>query len=260
MGRLLRARRRGDRAADRRPVGGGADPIVSFGGAINEELARTCTSVASLAAQYQAVIDRYGIHDLDFDIEGADQSDATSLDRRFNAIAQIQAAGLAAEQPVHVSLTLPVLPTGLTHDGLGVVETAIADGVDVGTVNVMAMDYFDPSLDYAREDGRLRDPGRHRHPRPAGAALSRADGRGAVVHGRGDADDRDQRRRGRGLHHGRRRRADRLRDRKEARTAGDVVAQPGRPLPGADPLHLEHLQRRVGPAVGVSSAFERFGS
>ena len=96
----------------------GAEAIVSFGGAINQELARTCTSVASLAAQYQAVIDQYGIRDLDFDIEGADQSDATSLHRRFQAIAQVQAAGLAAGKPVHVSLTLPVLPTGLTHDGL----------------------------------------------------------------------------------------------------------------------------------------------
>ena len=42
------------------------------------------------------MIDRYGIRDLDFDIEGADQSDAASLDRRFKAIAQIQAAGVAA--------------------------------------------------------------------------------------------------------------------------------------------------------------------
>jgi hypothetical protein len=77
-----------------------------------------------------------------------------SLDRRFKAIAQVQAAGLAAGKPVHVSLTLPVMPTGLTHNGLNVVRTAIADGVDVGTVNVMAMDYFDPSLDY---DGRMGD-------------------------------------------------------------------------------------------------------
>lgn len=131
----------------------GAEAIVSFGGAINQELADTCTSVSSLAAQYQAVIDQYGIRDLDFDIEGADQSDATTLDRRFRAIAQIQAAGLAAGEPVHVSLTLPVLPTGLTSTGLNVVQTAIDDGVDVGTVNVMAMDYFDPSLDYSGRMG-----------------------------------------------------------------------------------------------------------
>lgn len=131
----------------------GDEAIVSFGGAINQSLADTCTSVASLAAQYQAVIDRYGIRNLDFDIEGADQSNATSLERRFKAIAQIQAAGLAAEEPVHVSLTLPVMPTGLTQDGLNVVRTAIADGVEIGTVNVMAMDYFDPSLTYAGKMG-----------------------------------------------------------------------------------------------------------
>jgi chitodextrinase len=140
------------RIADLKAAGG--DAIISFGGAINQELARTCTSVSALAAQYQAVIDRYGIRDLDFDIEGADQGDAASLDRRFRAIAQVQAAGLAAGKPVHVSLTLPVMPTGLTNDGLNVVRTAIADGADVGTVNVMAMDYFDPSLNYA---GRMGD-------------------------------------------------------------------------------------------------------
>lgn len=139
------------RIADLRAAGG--DPIVSFGGAINQALADTCASVDSLAAQYQAVIDQYGIRDLDFDIEGADESDATTLDRRFKAIAQIQAAGVAAGEPVHVSLTLPVMPTGLAQDGLNVVQTAIDDGVDVGTVNVMAMDYFDPSLDYSGRMG-----------------------------------------------------------------------------------------------------------
>ena len=132
------------RISDLKAAGG--DAIVSFGGAANQELARTCTSVSALAAQYQAVVDQYGIRDLDFDIEGADQADPPSLDRRFKAIAQVQAAGLP-NKPVHVSLTLPTMPTGLTHDGLNVVRTAIADGVDVGTVNVMAMDYFDSTLE-----------------------------------------------------------------------------------------------------------------
>jgi hypothetical protein len=132
------------RIADLQAAGGEA--IISFGGAINQELARTCPTVDALTAQYQAVIDRYGIRDLDFDIEGADQTDAPSLDRRFKAIARLQAAGLAAGAPVRISLTLPVMPSGLTAAGLGVVQAAIANGVDVGTVNVMTMDYFDPSL------------------------------------------------------------------------------------------------------------------
>jgi hypothetical protein len=132
------------RIADLQAAGGSA--VVSFGGAINQELARTCTTVDALAAQYQAVVDRYGLPDLDFDIEGADQTDAASLERRFEAVAKVQAAGRAAGRPVRVSLTLPVMPYGLTPAGLGVVRAAIASGVDVGTVNVMAMDYFDPAL------------------------------------------------------------------------------------------------------------------
>ncbi|HEY2053362.1 MAG TPA: cellulose binding domain-containing protein [Solirubrobacterales bacterium] len=141
-----------DRIDDLQAAGG--DAIVSFGGAINQDLSRTCTSVNALAAQYQAVIDEYGIRDLDFDIEGADQTDAASLQRRFQAIAQIQAAGRAAGEPVRISLTLPVSPSGLSENGLGVVKDAIANGVEVGTVNLMAMDYYDPALDYA---GRMGD-------------------------------------------------------------------------------------------------------
>ena len=124
----------------------GAEPIISFGGAANQELARTCTSVSSLAAQYQSVIDRYGVRSLDFDIEGSDQSDAVSLERRMKAIAQIQDANAAAGKPLRISLTLPVLPTGLTHNGLGVVRAAVENGVEVDVLNVMAMDYFDPAL------------------------------------------------------------------------------------------------------------------
>jgi hypothetical protein len=132
----------------------GGDGIVSFGGAAGQELANTCNSVASLASQYQAVINRYGIRNLDFDIEGADQGNAVSLTRRFKAISRIQASGRAAGKPVQVSLTLPVMPTGLTHDGIRVMHAAINNGVRVAVVNVMAMDYFDPSLDY---NGRMGD-------------------------------------------------------------------------------------------------------
>ena len=133
----------------------GGDAIVSFGGAAGSELANTCATPGALAAQYQAVIDRYGIRELDFDIEGADQGNLTSLNRRFQAIARLQAAGRRAGKPVQVSLTLPVMPTGLTHDGVRAVRLAIQAGVHVDVVNVMAMDYYDPSLNYAGHMGDL---------------------------------------------------------------------------------------------------------
>lgn len=131
----------------------GAEPLISFGGAAGQELARTCTTVNALAAQYQLVIDTYGVRELDYDVEGADQGDAPSLERRFKAVAKVQADGRAAGKPVKVSLTLPVMPTGLTQTGLGVVRAARDNGVEVELVNVMAMDYFDPSLDYRNKMG-----------------------------------------------------------------------------------------------------------
>ena len=141
------------RIANLKAAGGNA--IVSFGGAAGQELANTCGGAASLAAQYQAVIDRYGIRDLDFDIEGADQGNSTTLARRAEAIARVQAAGRKAGKPVRVSLTLPVMPSGLTRDGLRAVHSAVNHGVRVGVVNIMAMDYFDPSLDYRGHMGDL---------------------------------------------------------------------------------------------------------
>ncbi|MDO8189120.1 cellulose binding domain-containing protein [Conexibacter sp. JD483] len=132
----------------------GGTPIVSFGGAINQELALTCSSVDALAAEYRRVIEATGSRDLDFDIEGSAQGDAASLERRAKAIARLQSEGAAAGRPVRVSFTLPVMPSGLTADGLRVLRNAIDNGVDVGTVNVMAMDYFDPSLNVT---GRMGD-------------------------------------------------------------------------------------------------------
>ncbi|MCX6385468.1 MAG: cellulose binding domain-containing protein [Solirubrobacterales bacterium] len=131
----------------------GSEPVISFGGASGQELARTCTNVSDLAAQYQAVIDAYNVHSLDFDIEGADQADPTSLARRFQAIARIQASGVTAGKPVTVSLTLPTMPTGLTYDGMNVLRSAISNGVNVSVVNVMAMDYYDSSQNPAGKMG-----------------------------------------------------------------------------------------------------------
>ncbi|WP_205876006.1 cellulose binding domain-containing protein [Mycobacterium camsae] len=132
----------------------GIDATISFGGAANQELALTTPNAEALAAKYTSVMDEYGIRKLDFDIEGAAQGDVASLTRRSQAIAMLQAEGNSSGSPVEVSFTLPVLPTGLTHVGMGVVTNAIANGVDIAHVNIMTMDYFDPSLSY---DGKMGD-------------------------------------------------------------------------------------------------------
>jgi hypothetical protein len=116
----------------------GGDVKISFGGATGIELAQSCTSVASLQAEYQAVVSAYSLRYIDLDIEGAATADPVSVNRRSQALAALQ----RANPGLKVSLTLPVLPEGLTADGLSVVRSARDNGVDVDIVNVMAMDYY----------------------------------------------------------------------------------------------------------------------
>jgi aryl-phospho-beta-D-glucosidase BglC (GH1 family)/cellulase/cellobiase CelA1 len=115
----------------------GGNITISFGGAAGEEAALNATSVAHLQAQYQSVIDRYAITSIDFDIEGGAIRDHQANDLRAEAIAGLQ----AANPDLKVSFTLPVLPTGLTQDGIDLLHNAMDNGVRVDLVNIMAMDY-----------------------------------------------------------------------------------------------------------------------
>jgi hypothetical protein len=121
----------------------GGDVRVSFGGANGTELAESCTSVSSLAAAYQKVIDAYGLTKIDFDVEGAAASDTAGTARRDQAIAQLQQAAKAKGRTLDVSFTLPVLPSGLVQSGTDLLQNAKSAGVDVSAVNVMAMDFGD---------------------------------------------------------------------------------------------------------------------
>ncbi|HEY3873631.1 MAG TPA: cellulose binding domain-containing protein [Actinocrinis sp.] len=121
----------------------GADVKVSFGGEAGLELAQSCTTVSALTAAYQSVISAYDLTQIDFDIEGAAVADPASINLRSQAMAALQAAAKAAGKTLSITLTLPVLPSGLTADGLSVVKSAINAGVTVSTVDVMAMDYGD---------------------------------------------------------------------------------------------------------------------
>ncbi len=119
----------------------GGDVMVSFGGAANQELAEVIADVNALKNAYETVINAYGLTHIDFDIEGAAAADYAAIDRRSQALALVQKDMAAANKPLEVWLTLPVLPTGLTADGLYSVQSAVKYGVRLGGVNVMAMDY-----------------------------------------------------------------------------------------------------------------------
>ncbi|HEX4129841.1 MAG TPA: cellulose binding domain-containing protein [Pirellulales bacterium] len=119
----------------------GGDVIASFGGAAGQELAQLITSVPQLTAAYQTVVSSYNLTTLDFDIEGAAEADHASIDRRSQALASLQQTAAAQGQTLNIWFTLPVLPTGLTSDGLYVLESAEKYGVKIAGVNIMTMDY-----------------------------------------------------------------------------------------------------------------------
>lgn len=111
---------------------------MSFGGASGIELAQACGTPEAVAAEYDAVVKTYKLAYIDLDIEGAAVADPASVQRRSQALAIVQ----RNNPGLKVSLTLPVLPSGLTQDGVNVVRSAKNAGVDLDLVNVMAMDYY----------------------------------------------------------------------------------------------------------------------
>jgi hypothetical protein len=129
------------------------DALASFGGANGTELALACPSAESLAAQYQAVITKYKLQRIDFDIEGGAVGDSAANIRRGEAIAILQRSARAAGRKLAVSFTLPVLPTGLTAEGFGLMRATIKTGAKVSIVNGMAMDYGDAAAPNPR--GRM---------------------------------------------------------------------------------------------------------
>ncbi|MER5911625.1 cellulose binding domain-containing protein [Streptomyces sp. NPDC001982] len=115
----------------------GGDVRVSFGGASGSELATTCSSADALATAYGKVVDAYKLTKVDFDVEGGALPNTTANTRRAQAIAKLQ----AQHPSLDVSFTLPVMPEGLTQDGVNLLSNAKSNGVKTSTVNIMAMDY-----------------------------------------------------------------------------------------------------------------------
>ncbi|MCQ4212684.1 glycoside hydrolase family 18 protein [Streptomyces longispororuber] len=115
----------------------GGDVRVSFGGASGTELAQACSSASDLAAAYQKVIDQFKLTKVDFDVEGGALPDTANNTKRAQAIATLQ----KNNPDLNVSFTLPVMPEGLTSDGVNFLKNAKENGVATDLVNIMAMDY-----------------------------------------------------------------------------------------------------------------------
>ena len=113
-------------------TGAGRKVIISWGGA-NGSVLSSCGTAAQAQAMYQSVYNAYpNISGQDFDIEGGVNM----------ALLAPALAGLKAANPgKSISLTLPVLPTGLVSAGLNIVNAVHNAGLRPDTINIMAMDY-----------------------------------------------------------------------------------------------------------------------
>ena len=116
----------------------GASVIISSGGASGLALAWTCSNQSSIDAGYQAIINDYGVTQLDFDIEGAAIADTAAAARQMQAMKDLK----ASNPGLQFSMTLPVLASGLTNDGVNILKAAKSAGIRIDVVNIMTMDYY----------------------------------------------------------------------------------------------------------------------
>ncbi|MFJ4850480.1 MULTISPECIES: ricin-type beta-trefoil lectin domain protein [unclassified Streptomyces] len=127
----------------------GGDVIASFGGASGTEIGVSCTSVASLKAQYKKVVDALNLTRIDLDVEGGQLDNTAANDRRNKALAQLQQEYAAAGRKLDVQYTLPVNPTGLESNSISLLNNAKSNGLNVNLVNIMTMDYG-PAMDMGK--------------------------------------------------------------------------------------------------------------
>jgi hypothetical protein len=131
----------------------GGNVIPSFGGYSADtfgshdhgtEIADSCTSVQQVAAVYEQVVQTLRVTRLDMDVESNAETYAAGINRRDEAIAIAQRWAAQHGIRLQIQFTLPVEPTGLGSAGLSVLRNAIADGVQVSSVNIMVFDYYLP--------------------------------------------------------------------------------------------------------------------
>jgi Glycosyl hydrolases family 18 len=124
----------------------GGDVIPSFGGYSADhggtEIADSCTNVQSIAADYEQVITTLGVTRLDMDVESSSLNNTAGITRRNQAIALTEQWAAANSIPLQIQYTLPVEQYGLDPNGEAVLQSAVANGATVTSVNIMVFDYY----------------------------------------------------------------------------------------------------------------------
>jgi chitinase len=125
----------------------GGDVIPSYGGFTADtngtELADSCTSVDSIAADFEKVITTYDVTRIDLDVEVDSLTRTAGIDRRNKAIKKVEDWAAANGRVVQFQYTLPTSANGLNADALAVLQNAKQNNARIDYVNLMTFDYYD---------------------------------------------------------------------------------------------------------------------
>ena len=114
----------------------GGDVIVSAGGYNGTKLGQVCGSAAATAAAYQQVINAYGLHAMDFDLEEPEIENSAAIANELGA-AQI----LQQDNPgLFVSVTIPSIATGANYFGQQLLDEAKTLGFTPNDYTIMPFD------------------------------------------------------------------------------------------------------------------------
>ncbi|GHO47066.1 chitinase [Ktedonospora formicarum] len=114
----------------------GGDVVVSFGGYGGTKLGETCGTPQATASAEQAVISKYNLKALDFDLEEPEYENATAINNELGAaqILQQNNAGL------YESVTIPGTPSGTGWFGQQLLNNAKSLGYTPSTYSIMPFD------------------------------------------------------------------------------------------------------------------------
>ena len=114
----------------------GGDVSVSVGGYGGTKLGQTCGTVAATAAAYQQVVNAYGLHALDFDLEEPEIENSAAIANELGA-AQI----LQRDNPgLFISVTIPSIATGANYFGQQLLDEAKTLGFTPDDYTIMPFD------------------------------------------------------------------------------------------------------------------------
>ncbi len=113
----------------------GGDVALSFGGLNSGAFWELTQDVTILTNAYQELIEGYGLTRIDLDVE------AGAMDYQHNKANAKAIKKIQELTGVKVTLTLPVMPTGLIQTGLDVLKAYLEEGVDLENINIMTMCY-----------------------------------------------------------------------------------------------------------------------